>query len=200
MENPLTTTRKKLTQKQITELANFTDPGTILYVLGKSGWTIETAITNLVKIATDASKESVQLNAIKYLNTLVQDAMVRSGLMVTATRTMPGEDGSVTKFTGTMVSDSLKTQREIPGGESDTTTIDELVEIKDIDDGYTEEDNQETEEEQETNEADEERGDDGNDGSIDMSVSKLPEGKHADGGQFGGISIPSTDSDTIHLL
>ncbi|KKN04204.1 hypothetical protein LCGC14_1099760 [marine sediment metagenome] len=119
MSTALTT--RKLTKGQIQQLSTYTDPGTILAVLKKKGWTIEKAVDKLVDIIDDTdTKVSTQLAAIKYLNQMVIDSMERSGLMVMASKTVRGEDGEEITFTGHMVSSNLQ------GPSSAQTTIEDL--------------------------------------------------------------------------
>ena len=198
MDNELAPPQRKLNKKQLASLAAFTDPAAILSQLAKNGWTIEESIASLVSIAKEADKASVQLNAIKYLNQLTIDAMSRAGMIVTASRSL-GSGGDVTRFTGHMVSKSLKSQKE---GESDETDIEDLLlptkETLKQEKQNDNQDNQETKKE-ETEEIEEEdnKEDAGND--IDMSICKPPEGDHHEGGHFDGISSAGAPS-TITLL
>lgn len=109
------TPHRKLTKKQLRQLASFTDPGTVLAALAKEGWSVEESIQHLVVIAKgedEGIKTSTQLNAIRYLNQLIIDAMERSGLMVMATKKFVGEDGGEVRFSGHVVSSVLKEQKE----------------------------------------------------------------------------------------
>ena len=103
---------KKLTTRQLKQLANLTDTGSILATLHKLNWTIEESIGYIVQIARDASKEATRLNAIRYLNQLVMDTMERSGLTVIATHKVVGEDGEELSLTGHVVSSILRDQSE----------------------------------------------------------------------------------------
>lgn len=108
------TPHRRLTKKQLKELASFTDPGTILTSLAKEGWTLEESIQHLVSIAKGdgETKTSTQLNAIRYLNQLVIDSMERSGLMIMATKKFTGEHGEEVRFSGHVVSSVLRGQKE----------------------------------------------------------------------------------------
>ena len=184
MSNELDAPLKRLTQKQKRELAAFTDPGTILSTLNRYGWTIEKSIEYLVKIAEDSTKKSVQLNAIKYLNQLTIDAMQRSGLMVTATRLFKGGEEEI-KFTGHIVSNSLKNQKE---GYSRDTQPEDLLPITVQKEQSNDESTEETEETEET------------ETEIDTSLCKPPEGDSTGSDQFGGIAVAKSAGGPVLLL
>lgn len=212
MSNEMAPTTKRLTKKQLNELANFVDPATILTQLARHNWTVEKAIENLVQIATDGTKESTRLNAIKYLNTLLIDAMSRSGLMVLATKTMRGEAGEELKFSGRMVSSSLRSQSQDSGADSDETTVDDLIPANLITNEPTEMKEDTNAEEENPKEpealeapAEEDGSDNGEDGlaaggdgddTVDMCLCKppaAPKDGTRDAGHFGGIAVSGTE-------
>lgn len=163
---------KKLTKAQLKQVASFTDPGSVLTALDKEGWTIEESIKHLVDIAkgsrevvtkgdTEIEKEvktSVQLNAIKYLNQLIIDAMKHSGLMVMATRKFVDDEGDEFKLSGQLVSSDLRS-------DEDHTTPEELT-------GKGHDSNGEENEEERNS----------------LCTSKPPKGNSAEAGHFDGIS------------
>ena len=205
MSNDLDTLpRRKLTKRQLAELSSFTDPAVILTTLYKYDWTIDKAIQQLVSIASDASKESVQLGAIKYLNQLMVDAMSRAGMIVTARAHGTGPGGEAITFTGSVISNSLKSQKEI-----DETEIDEIISIQkkeEPNDSIPEENPEEDQEDQEDQEGKEgkEVGEEiltAKPSDVDMHVAKFPEGIHDATGQFDGIAVASSGiPDTLYIL
>jgi len=178
-EIAIKTPRKKLTKKQLKQLASFTDPGTILASLANEGWTIEESIQHLVAIAKDEGKkvkDSTRLATIKYLNQLVVDAMERSGMMMIATKKFVGEDGGEYKFSGHIVESVLRGQKE-------QTTPAELS--TDIIKKENEDENSKSES---TKNGEGER-------KSSLHISKPPTGAEADNGHFNGIST-SGENDT----
>lgn len=115
-KNPIERTpHRRLTKKQLKQLASFTDPATVLAALAKEDWTIEESIQHIVDIAkgeVGGTKTSTRLNAIKYLNQLIIDAMERSGLMIMASKKYVGKDGEEIRFSGHVVSSVLRGQKE----------------------------------------------------------------------------------------
>ena len=198
MNNALDTPSKKLSKRQLAELASFTDPGHILSILAKEDWSIDTAIKSLVEIAKGDGKESVKLGAIKYLNQMVIDAMSRAGMIVTATKRLTDGSGEEIKFTGSIVSNSLKSQKE--GQATDETQPEQIATIVEKNNDIAREiQEEEKKQEEETKEDDKESGGE----SIDMSLSKFPEAGGTHAGQFGGISTSiavSGPSGSLNLL
>lgn len=200
MDNPLVS--KRLTKKQAAQLASFTDPAVILETLSRNNWTVEESIEKLVEIAKGDGKESVKLGAIKYLNQLLLDAMQRSGLMVIAKKHTLNEDGTSMTFTGSIVSNSLKSQKEGFIVEDTDTKPEDIAPPRIIVEAQENQENEDGQDNQEAQEAQEEEKEAKEDdaGEIDMSVSKPPTGDHADA-QFGGIATcHSGPIDTIHIL
>ena len=196
MSNDLDTLpRRKLTKRQLAELSSFTDPAVILTTLYKYDWTIDKAIQQLVSIASDASKESVQLGAIKYLNQLMVDAMSRAGMIVTARAHGTGPGGEAITFTGSVISNSLKSQKEI-----DETEIDEIISIQKKEEPNDSIPEENPEEDQEGQEVGEEILT-AKPSDVDMHVAKFPEGIHDATGQFDGIAVASSGiPDTLYIL
>lgn len=164
---------KRLTKRQLRQLASFTDPSTILSELAKSGWTVEDSIRHLVEIAKgekEGVKTSTQLNALRYLNQLITDAMERSGLMVIATKKMVGEGGQEIRFSGQVISSIL-------GNQENETTPTELREGKEHNGKDKEEDKEESKKEGRRD-----RREDG------LHSSKPPTGQEAAAGHYDGIA------------
>lgn len=175
---------RKLTKKQLKELANFTDPGTVLSCLAEEEWTIDKSIEYLVAIAKGGdkgTKTSTQLAAIKYLNQLVIDSMERSGMMVIATKKFVDEDGGELRFSGHVVSSILKGQKEHTKPEELTANII----------GRKKENGQCTEEHKDSgagsNQGAKER-------TSNLHTSKSPTGREAESGHFDGVSRGGNDS------
>jgi hypothetical protein len=187
MANDLATTTRKLTPKQVSELSSFTDPGTILATLDNLGWSINKSLKYLVDIAKNAGKESVRLGAIKYLNQMVVDSMERSGLMIVATIRNRDADGEMVRFTGRILSDSLRNQKECPSTDTQLVEIDPRLAVR----KQHEADKETTTDEEETITDDD---------TLDTCVCKPPEGVHDATGQFGGISVRTTPPDSIDLF
>lgn len=201
MTNDLDTIpRKKLTKRQLAELSSFTDPAVILSLLSKYDWNIEKSIQNLVDIATNATKEATRLAAIRYLNTLQLEAMQRAGMIVTA-RGHIGPQGEEITFTGQVISNSLKSQKEAPAEE---TKIDEIMEVSVITKEETNAEVHEENKEKEEGQGSQKVGEEilkAEPADVDMHVAKYPEGKHEADGQFGGIATASSSPpSTIHIL
>lgn len=100
---------KKLSRRHVRQLAKFTDPSSLLISLLKAGWNMDEQISAIVKISQNSDKPIQQLNAIKYLNSMITEAMERSGLLVSATHKITdpsGEDSMV--FSGKVVSSVLQ--------------------------------------------------------------------------------------------
>lgn len=176
---------KRLTKKQLTQLASFTDPGTVLTALAKEGWSIEESIQHLVTIAkgdAEGVKTSTQLNAIRYLNQLIIDAMERSGLMVMATKKFVGEGGEEMRFSGHVVSSVLRGQKEqTTPAELSTDTIEE--ENKN---GNTRSKNGKDGKDEGGKGSKKSRKNKGAESSLHSS--KFPIGREAERGHFNGIS------------
>ena len=181
------TPHKKLTKKQLGQLASFTDPGTVLAILAKEEWTIEESIQHLVKIAKGdivGAKTSTQLAAIRYLNQLVVDTMERSGLMVIATKKYVGPDGTEVRFSGHVVSSVLGEQKE------QTTPAElkrDIIEVekspKNGEKNGSESSENGADGEDESHKSGEER-----EHQTGLHTSKSPTGREAEGGHFDGIS------------
>lgn len=170
--------RKKLTKKQLAQLASFTDPGAILTSLAKENWTIQDAIRHLVSIAKgeeDDVKVSTRLNAIRYLNQLITDAMERDGLLFTATKKFVGEDGEEIRFSGHVVSSVLKEQKE-------QTTAAKL----NGDSKIKEDTNEQRRSKHENGQR--EGGDGEGSGEDSLHTTKSPTGRETEDGHFDGIS------------
>lgn len=174
------TPSKKLTKKQLRQLASFTDPGTVLATLSKEGWTIEESIQHLVSIAKgeDGTKTSTQLNAIRYLNQLVIDAMERSGMMIMASKKYVGEDGEEVRFSGHVVSSVLRGQKEQTTPAELTTDV---IEKEDDNGNERSEDGEDGEDE--GNKEGKERSQESS-----LSTSKPPTGREAKSGHFKGVA------------
>ena len=184
------TPSKKLSKKQLADLASFTDPGSILSILGEEEYTVDTAIRELVRLAKNESgevKAPTQLAAIRYLNQLIEDTMERSGLMVIATKEYDTKDGGHVRFSGQVVSSVLEDQKE-PETTSDELNDNQKQKVKNVkskthrnikrkakdsDTGHAE-----------NLEAEEESGESG----ADLHTSKAPTGAAIEGGHFDGIS------------
>lgn len=180
------TPSKKLTKKQLKQLASFTDPGTILVTLSNEGWTIEESIKHLVSIANgvdDESKPSTQLAAIRYLNQLIVDTMERSGLMVMATKKFIGKKGEEVRLSGQLVSSILRGQKE-------QTSLAELAS------GTNK--NLNTKEEKNDNSRPKRIGPDSGrqkgESRSDLHTSKAPTGQQTEDGHFNGISQDNASS------
>jgi hypothetical protein len=170
---------RKLTKKQLKQLASFTDPGTVLSSLSEAGWTIEEAIKHLVTIAKGedkSAKTSTQLAAIRYLNQLIVDAMERSGLMLMASAKITGKGGEELRLSGHVV-------QSILGGQKEQTTPQELLKQKDKKDDSEKESQEEDIPKTKTEEA----------GEAGLHSSKFPTGAGVEGGHFDGISKASPD-------
>lgn len=179
---------RRLTKKQLRQLASFTDPGTVLAALAKESWTIEESIQHLVSIAKgkeEGIKTSTQLNAIKYLNQLIIDSMERSGLMVIATKKYVGEDGGEVRFSGQVVSSILRGQKEQTTPAQLSTDIIEK-EDKNGESTSKKRKNGKDERSEEGQETAVKEGEGREESSL--HTSKLPTGRETESGHFDGIS------------
>jgi hypothetical protein len=196
MANEIETPTRKLSKRQLAELAKFTDPSTLLATLAGHGWNVDDAIEGLVEIAKNAGKEATRLAAIKYLNQLTLDAMNRAGLIVTASCRLSDGRGDEIKFTGHVVSDRLRSQKET---ESQNTQMPELLTPKSLLDETNEQTEEDNKKEDQKAEVLEEKDTE----EPDMHLCKPPEGEHDEAGQFDGIAIPVDDTripGTLDLL
>lgn len=190
---------KKLSTRQLKQLANFTDPASILSYLQREKWTIEESIKYLIEIARESQKDATRLAAIRYLNQLVLDAMERSGMLAMATRKIIGDDGEEISFTGHVVSSTLKNQSE-----TQTTMADLLpgrapaeVEPENEDEEYEPDDPDDPDDTDSAEETEGQTTEDPEDApstastatdSTGLAASKPPEGIGVIRGNFPGIS------------
>jgi len=100
----------KLSPDQLHMLINYTNPISVIERLEKYGWTPDKETATVVAIAQDGENPKDQLQAIRFLRTLVKDALIASGQFIKAKRRLPyGPDGESVEFTTEfMLSDRLK--------------------------------------------------------------------------------------------
>lgn len=89
----------KLTPDQLHKLINYTNPIAIIDRLASYGWNPDTEAAALVEIATQDEDIKAKLQAIRFLRTLVKDALISSGQFIQAKRKVPyGPDGQTVEF------------------------------------------------------------------------------------------------------
>jgi hypothetical protein len=89
----------KLSPDQLQMLINYTNPVSVLQRLQALNWTPEKEAAEVVKIAKQNDDVKGKLQAIRFLRTLVKDALIASGQFIKAKRKLPyGQEGESVEF------------------------------------------------------------------------------------------------------
>lgn len=105
---PVSEITTALTVNQLRELGTYTNPADLLDRFDVYDWNHDSEIRELTELAKQNENLSVKLAAIKYLGEVVRNAMKAAGLLVHATKTTKGMDGSTLTLTADLVAASLK--------------------------------------------------------------------------------------------
>ncbi len=91
---------------------SYTDPNLMVLALENLGWSCTQEIIETLKVARQGVNLGAKMTAIKYLRTLLLASAEASGIIGNVTRSVPGQDGSVTTFSAKHISTALNPKRK----------------------------------------------------------------------------------------
>jgi len=104
--------QRQLSPADIQQLASFTDIGEMLDALKTRKWTGDTELDELIAVARQNENLSAKISAIKYIRELLYETMQASGLMVKATRTFRGADGTTLTLSSDLIASALEAKQK----------------------------------------------------------------------------------------